>query len=75
MDEKGQGTKTIDGITFTSRALLRNLDEICHGFPFVTTCGKEVDEIEIHQIEFLKNHWLDTIKVTLLDFGIQLLSE
>ena len=75
IEAKGDETITIDSVTFTSRALRRNLDEIERVFPYVTTCGKEVDEIEIPQGDFLKEFWLDTIKATLLGVSGHYLSE
>ena len=66
IEARGEDTVTIDRVTFTSRALRRNLDKSQRVFPYVATCGKEVDEIGIPQGDFLKEFWLDTIKATLL---------
>jgi len=75
IEAKGEETVTIDSVTFTSRALRRNLDKIERVFPYVATCGKEVDDIEIHQGDFLKEFWLDTIKAILLGASSRHLSE
>jgi hypothetical protein len=75
IEAKGEETVTIDGITFTSRVLRRNLDKVERVFPYVATCGKEVDGIEISQGDFLKSFWLDTIKSHLLEISIHTLSE
>jgi hypothetical protein len=75
IEAKGEETVTIDRITFTSRALRRNLDKIERVFPYVATCGKEVDEIEIPQGDFLKEFWLDVIKATLLNVSRRHLSK
>ena len=75
IESKGEETVTIDSVTFTSRALRRNLDKIERVFPYVTTCGKEVDEIVIPQGDFIKEFWLDTIKETLLDASDRHLSD
>jgi hypothetical protein len=75
IEAKGEETVTIDGITFTSRALRRNLDKVERVFPYVATCGKEVDEIEISQGDFLKGFWLDIVKSRLLEISIHYLSE
>jgi hypothetical protein len=75
IDAKGKDTVTIDGVTFASRMLRRNLEEVERVFPFIVTCGKEVDEIEIQKDDFLKTFWLDTIKATLLGTGVRYLSE
>ena len=39
-----------------------------------TTCGKEVDEIDIPDSDFLKRFWLDSIKATLLGVSCHHLS-
>lgn len=75
IETKGEETVTIDGITFTSRALRRNLDKVERVFPYVATCGKEVDEIEIPQGDFLQGFWLDTVKSHLLEISLHTLSE
>jgi len=66
IEEKGEESVTIDDVKFTSHALRRNLDKIERIFPYVATCGKEVDEIRIVQSDILKEFWLDTIKEALL---------
>ena len=73
IESRGEKIVTIDSVTFTSRTLRRNLDKVERVFPFVATCGREVDEIETPQDELLKAFWLDTIKETLLDFACQYL--
>ena len=75
IETKGDETVTIGSVTFTSRALRRNLDNIERVFPYLATCGKEVDEIEIPQGDFLKEFWLDTIKANLLGVSGRHLSE
>ena len=74
IDARGDETVTIDGATFTSRALRKNLDTIERVFPYVATCGKEADAIEIPQGDFLKEFWLDTIKADLLGVSYRYLS-
>jgi hypothetical protein len=69
IEARGEETVTIDRVTFTSRALRKNLDEVERVFPYVTTCGKEVDEIKVPQDDFLEKFWLDTIKTALLMVG------
>jgi len=63
---KGEETITIDNITFATRALRMNLDQVERVFPYVATCGKEVDEINIPESDFLSRYWLDIIKAALL---------
>lgn len=64
----GRGAQTIalDGVTFTSRALRLNLDEVERVFPFIVTCGHELDAIPLDSADILKKFWLDTIKAVVL---------
>jgi len=66
IDDRGEETVTIDGITFTSRVLRANLDEPERVFVYVATCGAEMDAIETPDGDFLAQFWLDTIKASLL---------
>jgi len=63
---KGENTVEIDGITFTSRLLRRNLDQVERVFPFVATCGRELDGVELPQGDVLASYWWDTIKAAVL---------
>lgn len=75
IDQKGIDTVSIEGVTFKSSVLRKNLDTIERVFAYVVTCGKEVDEIKISQGDFLKEYWLDTIKQELLDFSRKYLDD
>jgi len=69
-------TVTIEGVPFQSRVLRSNLDDVERVFPYVVTCGAEVDElIEIPDGNFLMDYWLDTIKEALLDAGYRHLED
>jgi hypothetical protein len=75
VDEKGEDTITLDGVTFTSLALRKNLDSIERVFPYVATCGTEIDGIEIEQGDFRKRLWISLLKSNLLLTSIQYLRE
>ena len=75
VEEKGGETVTIDGVTFESRALRRNLDHVERVFPYIATCGKEVDDIDIPKEDFLQVFWLDVIKTQLLRSSVAYLTE
>lgn len=75
IQSKGAETVTIDDVTFVSQILRMNLDQVERVFAYIVTCGKEVDEIEITQDDFLKEFWLDTIKAALLGISGRHLSE
>lgn len=75
VEARGKGTVTIDGVTFTSNALRTNLDKVERVFPYVATCGRELDQIAFDREDFLKQFWFDTIKATVLGIGIHHLNE
>ncbi len=56
----------IGGVKFTSRVLRVNLDKVERVFPYVITCGRELDGIEIPSADFIKGYYLDQIKETAL---------
>jgi hypothetical protein len=75
IDEKGKDTITLDGVTFKSLALRKILDSIERVFPYVATCGTEIDDIEIEQGDLQKKLWINFIKLNLLEISIQYLKE
>jgi len=75
IDEKGEDTITLDGVTFTSLALRKNLDSIERVFPYVATCGTEIDDVEIGQGDLRKKLWISFLKGHLLQTSMQFLSE
>ena len=75
IEAKGKDTVTIDGVTFTSRALRANLEEAERVFPFIATCGGELDRISLPAGDFLKQFWLDTIKAAALGCSVSALSD
>ena len=75
IDEKGDNTITLDGVTFTSLALRKNLDLVERVFPYIATCGTEIDDIEIEQGDFQKNFWISFLKLNLLEISFNYLKE
>jgi hypothetical protein len=73
--EKGEDTITLDGVTFTSLALRKNLDSIERVFPYVATCGTEIDDIETGQGDLQKKMWISFLKGNLLQASMQFLTE
>ena len=66
VDEKGEDSVRIDGVTFTSRVLRINLDSTHRVFPYVVTCGREMDEVNVPSGDLMKSFCLDAIKQTVL---------
>jgi len=62
IDGKGEDTIEVGAVTFTSRMLKRNLEGIERIFPFVATCGVELDAVPLPDDEYLAEFWWDTIK-------------
>jgi len=68
-------TLTIDGVTFTSRALRVNLNKAEKVFPYIVTCGTELDEIVLPSGDFVKQFWLDMLKIVVLDNAVRYLKD
>jgi len=66
VEAKGEDTIRIGGVTFTSRALRKNLDAVERVFPVIATCGHEVDLARQPSGDPLKEFWWETIKMDLL---------
>jgi len=71
VDAKAEGAVTIEGITFTSRMLRKNLEHAERVFPYVVTCGRELDQIAPSGDDFLREFWWDLIKGEILGAGMQ----
>jgi hypothetical protein len=75
IEARGADTVQVGGVTFTSRTLRMNLDKAERVFPFVATCGREIDEnIPVHG-DFVKEFWRDIIKASLLGSANRHLSD
>ena len=66
IEAKGDDTVQIGGVTFTSRALRKNLDAAERVFPVIATCGHELDLARQHSGDPLLEFWWETIKSDLL---------
>jgi hypothetical protein len=75
IEEKGNDSITLDDIRFTSLALRKNLDAIERVFPYLATCGTEIDTIAIEQGDLQKKMWLAFLKGNLLQTSMQYLIE
>lgn len=68
IQDKGEETVTVEDITFFSRVLRKNLEDVQRVFPFVVTLGPQVDDMLKREGDFLRQYYLDTIaNVTLQD--------
>lgn len=66
VENKNGDSLEIGGVRFTSRVLRVNLDQVERVFPYVITCGRELDGIEVPSTDFIRGYYLDQIKETAL---------
>ena len=66
IQSRGHDSVKIEGITFTSKMLRSQLDRVDRVFPFVCTCGRELDAAYSSGGDFMKDYWWDLIKDALL---------
>ena len=67
VDSRSDGAVIIDGHVFTSRVLRQNLDVVERVFPFVATCGVELDSIEVDASDLMASYCMDTIRMLALN--------
>ncbi len=71
---KGCDTVNVGGVTFTSRVLRVNLDKVERVFPYIATCGSELEKTVAATDDFIRRFWLDTVKDMALEASIKYLS-
>jgi hypothetical protein len=65
----------IGGVTFSSRVLRVNLDGVERVFPFIATCGREIDEVSFPSSESARSYYMDQIRGTILSLAMKYLRE
>jgi len=73
VENKNKDSLDIGGVSFTSRVLRVNLDKIERVFPYVATCGRELDEIAVPTGDFMRSYCLDVIREMALHAAISYL--
>ena len=71
IEEKGMDFVILDGIKFSSRVMSVNLSEVNRVFPFIATCGREIEEWSREITDVLQRYWVDKIKETALETAIE----
>jgi hypothetical protein len=66
VEGRGADTIRIGDVTFTSRMLRRKLDTVERVFPYVATCGHELDGVALPTGDVLVQYWWDAIKAECL---------
>ena len=75
VDNKHGDSLDIGGVRFTSHVLRVNLDNVERVYPYVATCGREIDEIEIPQHESVRYYLMDQIKEIVVHSALSYLQE
>jgi hypothetical protein len=60
--ERSDDTVEIAGVTLTSRVLRVNLDQVFRVFPYVATCGTELEDWSNSPGDLLRSYWSEGIR-------------
>ncbi len=74
VDNNNGDSLDIDGIRFSSRVLCANLNKVQRVFPYIATCGTEIDGVPLPSEDVLKAFYLDAIKTMVLGVAINYLA-
>jgi len=69
IDEKGDDYVVIDGVKFVSHVMSVNLKDAHRVFPYVATCGVELENWSNSIEDVLEQYWADVIKIQALQFA------
>jgi len=72
---RGDDFVEIEGLRFESRVLRVNLDKTYRVFPYLATCGQELQEWADRQEDMVLNYWAEIIKEQALRSAIQAVHE
>jgi hypothetical protein len=73
IEDRGRDSVVLEGIRFTSSVLSQNLADVERVFPYVATCGVELDELQSRQEDMLAAYLLDGFKEMTLRAAIEYL--
>jgi len=71
IEERGPDYVWVDGVRLTSRVLAVNLEETGRVFPFIATCGVELDAWARQREDLLERYWADAILEAALYGAVQ----
>ena len=66
VEDRSADAVTINGVIFTSRVLRVNLDKVHRVFPYVVTCGRELESVPGVEGDPLREYWLDHLRILAL---------
>jgi len=75
VDQRAEESVEVGGQTFESRVLRVNLDPVHRIFPYVVTCGTELDEWSSSIDDMLESYWADAIKEMALRVALDALAD
>lgn len=67
IEQKGEDSVVVDGVTLNSRILRVNLGQSFKVFPFIVTSGVELEEWSKSFADMLEHFWADTLKERALE--------
>jgi hypothetical protein len=73
VEEKGDNFVVIDGVKFISRVMSVNLKDVHRVFPFVATCGIELEDWSNSVDDILERYWADAIKIQAMNCAFRAL--
>ncbi|MFW6007012.1 MAG: vitamin B12 dependent-methionine synthase activation domain-containing protein [Halanaerobiales bacterium] len=62
IESKVDNKVTVEEVTFESSILTDTLNNIERIFPFIATCGNELEELQQNTDDYLKQFWIDKFK-------------
>jgi len=75
VDSKSESRVVVDGVVFDSRVLRVNLEKAQRIFPFLATCGTELQEWAGAQEDVLQRYYADTISEVALRQALSVLKD
>ena len=75
IDDRGDDYVVVDGVRLSSRVLCVNLEPVHRVFPYIATCGVELDAWAHAQNDMLYKYWADVIKEIAVREAAQVLFE
>ncbi len=75
IDSKGKDSISTGLVTFHSRVMRINLDTIYKIYPYIATCGTELEDWADSFGDILENFWADIIKQTVLATAVRYLKD
>jgi hypothetical protein len=75
VEDREADSITVEGVTLRSRVLRVNLEGVYRVFPYVATCGRELDDWSDGLADTFERYWADTIKEGALRAALQAVEE